>query len=65
MAAVKKEHYTAQFYIKDPDAFQNLCHELKIPKAKSNKHFEFGEYATLEVTFDRKLNIVSGRVLPL
>lgn len=57
--------FTAQFYIKDPDVFWELCDKLKISETKRKRHFEFGEYATLEIVFDKSLNIIGGRVVPL
>lgn len=61
----KATTFTAYFHIKDPDVFQELCYTLKITEKKQGKYFEFGEYATLEIVFDKSLNIIGGRVLPL
>jgi len=33
-------------------------------RALSDRFFEFGEYANVELTFDEDLNIVGGRLIP-
>lgn len=63
--------------IKDPDGWHNLIHELGLSdvddagedRASTEKqkfvedHFEFGEYASLELVVDEDLNVVGGRIL--
>jgi len=65
--------------IKDPDGWSNILYEI-IPfdpedddaedrndakrDAMSDRFFEYGEYANLEIEFDADLNIVGGRVVP-
>lgn len=51
--------------VKDPDLFHELVHKLKIPRAVENRHFAFGEYASLEIEVNAKLEIVGGRFLPI
>lgn len=51
--------------IKESDAWFMLCEELGIDEEKRRAHFEFSEYANLELEFDENLNVVSGRVIPL
>jgi len=51
--------------VKSPDEWGNLIHNLALSDAVSRAHFEFGEYATLELEFDETLHVVSGRVVPV
>jgi hypothetical protein len=33
-------------------------------EALSERYFQYGEYANLELTIDESMNIVSGRIIP-
>jgi hypothetical protein len=61
----KKKTATIQLYCKEPDEFGNLIEDLGLSETKADAHFEFGEYATLELTIDSDLRVVGGRVVPL
>ena len=51
--------------IKDPDGWGDLISALDLTEAKRKKHFEYSEYASVELEVDQDLNIVGGRILPL
>lgn len=64
--------------IKDPDKFTEMCWELGLIREDDRgrdydsvesplvaKHFEFHEYASIEIEVDENLNIVGGRFLPI
>jgi hypothetical protein len=51
--------------VKDPDGWGRVIQALKLSKDTSNAFFEFGEYASLELTIDENLRIVEGRILPV
>jgi len=53
------------FSIKDPDGWGDLIQELRLSREVTSAHFEFGEYANLELEIDKDLNVVGGRVLKL
>lgn len=58
---------TIQVYVKDPDAFGEVIHDLGLNVDDSGKyrsHFEHAEYATLELTIAEDMSI-TGRVLPV
>jgi hypothetical protein len=63
--------------VKDPDGWHELASELGLisrddegndtsdPKKRKlfEKHFDFGEYASVEIEVDEDLKIVGGRIL--
>lgn len=49
--------------VKDPDGWGGLIQELALSQKVSREHFDFGEYASLELEIDEDLNVVGGRVL--
>lgn len=51
--------------IKEPDGWGNLIHALGLPKELVKHHFEWSEYASLELEIDENLNVVGGRILRL
>lgn len=51
--------------IKDPDGWGQLIHELGLSDEVRSKHFEWSEYAALELEIDEDLRVVGGRVVPL
>lgn len=55
----------AEFVIKEPDEWGRVIDELDLTYEFQRMHFEFGEYATIEVEFDEELRITGGRVVPL
>jgi hypothetical protein len=54
---------TIQLECKDPDAFQEVIAALELSDAKSRKYFEFGEYATVEITVSEDMTL-TGRLVP-
>jgi hypothetical protein len=50
--------------IKEPDGWWELATELGLTDEQREAHFEFGEYADLEVEIDSDLKVVGGRVVP-
>lgn len=52
------------FNIKEPDAFQEMCHTLDVSEKIRDKCLESGEYASLEIDVTPDLKIVGGRFLP-
>jgi len=73
----KKTATIVLYDIKDPDGWQELLTKLglidtdeegvnRAPKAAQKlvqKHFDCGEYASLELEIDEDLNVVGGRIL--
>lgn len=51
--------------IKDSDGWGELAHALGLSRKMKDEHFEYGEFASLELTFDENLRVVEGRVIPL
>lgn len=49
--------------VKDPDVWGEVIRHFKMSDAKRNKHFEFSEYATLELEIDENMNIVGGCIV--
>ncbi len=49
--------------IKDPDGWGQLIYELDLTGKAAREHFEFSEYASLELVIDESLKVVSGRIL--
>jgi len=62
--AAKKKTITVQLYAKEPDVWGEVIHALKLSDSAAAKHFEFGGYATLEITIAKDLTF-SGRILPV
>lgn len=50
--------------VKDSDGWWILGSELGFTNEKHNKVFEYGEFASLELVVDEKLNIVGGKIIP-
>jgi hypothetical protein len=55
------------FNLKEPDGWTELLFWLGLgeDEALRRKHFEYGEYANIEIEVDRDLRIVGGRILTL
>ncbi len=49
--------------VKDPDEFWHLIDELELDYEAKKEYFEHGEYATIELTFDKNLKVVKGQIL--
>ena len=62
MKTTKKTATIQLFDIKDPDGWQQLADELELTE-KQRAHFEFAEYASIELVIDQDLKIVGGRIL--
>ena len=58
-----KTHTIRLYDIKDPDGWGELIYDLKLKKDVRKKHFEYSEYASIEIEVDENLNIISGRIL--
>lgn len=56
---------TIQLHTKDPDAWGEAFHALKVKASVRDKLVEFGEYATIELEVDKDLNVVKARIVPL
>jgi hypothetical protein len=56
---------TIDLYVKDPDTFPDMAHELKLSAAVRRKYLEFGEYATIQLEVADDMSIVGGRFLPV
>lgn len=52
-------------HIKDPDGFGELATALGLSEEQIDRHFKWGEYASIEIEVDANLNITGGRILPL
>lgn len=50
---------------KDPDKWNALADDLELTAAQREAHFEFGEYARLELEIDDQLRVIGGRIVPL
>mgnify|MGYP003492003760 CR=1 FL=1 len=64
MASKTKTATTRLDSIKDPDAWPELCDALGLSDEVRDAHFEFGEYATIEIEVTPDLRIVGGRIVP-
>lgn len=51
-------------HIKDPDLWWQLAEKLGLSDEIFSEHFEFGDYAALELEVDESLRVVGGRFLP-
>jgi hypothetical protein len=51
--------------IKEPDAWSEMLAELGVPAHVRDRFLQFGEYASLELEVNEKLEIVSARFIPL
>ncbi len=49
---------------KDPDVWGDVIDHFKMSYEDAQRHFDFAEYASLELEIDEKMNIVGGRILP-
>ena len=59
-----KTHTIRLRKIKD-ESWGELAAALGLSRRTEEKHFEYGEYATIEIELDESLRIVGGRVVPL
>jgi hypothetical protein len=50
--------------IKDSDGWYELGHDLGMTPKQISKTFEYGEYGSIEIIVDEKLNIIGGKIIP-
>jgi hypothetical protein len=51
--------------IKEPDVWSEMAANLGVPAHVRDRFLQFGEYASLELEVNEKLEIVSARFIPL
>lgn len=50
--------------IKAPDLWRSVANDLGLSEEMFSRHFEFGDYAEIELQVDENLVIVGGRFVP-
>lgn len=56
--------HSIQIESKDPDGWQELLATLEVPEEVSGPLIQWGEYATVELELDARLQVVGGRLVP-
>lgn len=53
------------FTVENEDEVENLCDAFDLDMAEYEEYFEAGTAFTVELTLDKSLHVVSGRIIPL